>query len=194
MVGATSRKCEWCGGKYLPIHPMQKYCGEVCRDRARGERRKVLRPRRTCPFCHKRFRVTRCDRIYCSLRCGGLANSERRRREAGVLPVRRKKACPECSAEFISASPSHVFCCAACQRSASNRIRFDKTRNWSHKRRWDSPELIARKRDVINARWTEKQRAKRAKFPTEVKTFVQKESYVEGDFDDDFEPYTKYGQ
>jgi hypothetical protein len=41
--GRAKRACLWCGRKYLPYVPDQKYCGPYCRNKAKALEAKSAR-------------------------------------------------------------------------------------------------------------------------------------------------------
>jgi len=66
----TPKTCPFCGKVFIPPHRQdQTYCSDVCRDKAKWEKKKRILTERICPICEKVFMPTVNKQVCCSPEC-----------------------------------------------------------------------------------------------------------------------------
>lgn len=108
-----TKKCEWCGGEFIPVRKSQTYCCTDCAhsasyDKRRGEilekaRKKTVIIPKICAECGREYMPSRNDpRLkFCSAQCCAAA-SNRAKREREKVKREQERLLAEASADTAS--------------------------------------------------------------------------------------------
>lgn len=112
-ISPETKKCEWCGGEFIPVRKSQIYCCTDCAhsasyDKNRGEilekaRKKTVIIPKICAECGREYMPSRNDpRLkFCSGQCCSAA-SNRAKRERERAKREQKRLLAEASADTAS--------------------------------------------------------------------------------------------
>ena len=160
---ARSRRCllKGCNQVYKPRHPLQRYCGAACRQKAKKWRlyKAQLTYRKSENGKEKRRRQCRERRARCKVKkatlpcrsrvVAGHSNPRSGSREGNRNQIYFAPCCdrPGCYERFTKTrrSPAQHFCCRQCRR-ALERV-LERERRWKER-------ATERKQNVRRAEWT----------------------------------------
>lgn len=129
------RACLQCGVVFTPTQSTQVRCSQVCRERAKNDRQRLLTQERlggerACVHCQTTFAPKQKTQTCCSVTCRQAfeRRRERARRAASraaapVFPRFEPRFCQHCQREFSPTVHTARYCSDPCRRAGANRAR-----------------------------------------------------------------------
>lgn len=122
-----TKTCLNCSESFTTTKARQIFCSTKCYRKhlheQQKERRKELKPPKTCPICRNRFPHSRFT--FCSPTCRKMAKRERdaasKRRANNYQALPRHAICISCSGTYMKTVPYRKTCSPDCQRLLRNR-------------------------------------------------------------------------
>lgn len=111
---ARVRACAHCGTVFQGKTTRARYCGDVCRRRAKNASRRVLPRAAACRWCGRAITGRTARAVHCGTECARAARNAVRR------GTHRQRDCARCGVPFVPDRSTARYCGPVCAREAKN--------------------------------------------------------------------------